>query len=532
MHQMRLLSASLVLAFGLSACGGSDSTSAPAVPVASASSGVLVDDLIAGATVFCDDNSNGVLDAGEKSAVTDSAGAYAFSSACSSQIASVAETGYDLTTLKAPKGQFIAPAGSGVVSPFTTLKVVSGLSDTEFQSVLSGLGLAGVDVTSFNPFSASTDSARATTAAAVAKVLADIAELSAGAGGSPAAAFRGAVAAIATQARSSTTPVFASETSLRALVNAAVSAGLEAGNKDSSGNAVWSASQLAAAVDLSTQGLTVLAQKTREAASLSAAKDLLSSSAVLTLVGSVDLSDSSAVAAAKTQLSDATELAKPQYIYLSGDSIEIVPLQGKEVTATMTQFESSAGLTLSGQTLASLEQVWLPLTATSLALPKGGADLVLGIEIENTATGGILQARLAGVTLSRDSEGTVKAMIDDAARLHLYLKTGTGIEIGTGTKAITDISAKILCSCDSGVGIDLQKIADGLRKNFPDNTSLIDKTLAETGTFRVRMVATGADMRRADGTRLGLSRIAVRTPGSSATAAEVGGVAIQGRVTF
>ena len=140
MHQMRLLSASLVLAFGLSACGGSDSTSAPAVPVASASSGVLVDDLIAGATVFCDDNSNGVLDAGEKSAVTDSAGAYAFSSACSSQIASVAETGYDLTTLKAPKGQFIAPAGSGVVSPFTTLKVVSGLSDTDFQAVLSGLG--------------------------------------------------------------------------------------------------------------------------------------------------------------------------------------------------------------------------------------------------------------------------------------------------------------------------------------------------------------------------------------------------------
>ena len=78
-------------------------------------------------------------------------------------------------------------------------------------------------------------------------------------------------------------PYFASEASLRAMVNAAVSAGLEAGNKDSSGNAVWSASQLAAAVDLSTQGLTVLAQKTREAASLSAAKDLLSSTAVLTL---------------------------------------------------------------------------------------------------------------------------------------------------------------------------------------------------------------------------------------------------------
>ena len=39
--------------------------------------------------------------------------------------ASVAETGYDLTTLKAPKGQFIAPAGSG--SPLSLLDTEAGV---------------------------------------------------------------------------------------------------------------------------------------------------------------------------------------------------------------------------------------------------------------------------------------------------------------------------------------------------------------------------------------------------------------------
>jgi len=107
MPRLRLLSASILLAFGLTACGGSDSTSSdastttPSTTVASASTGTLVDDLISGATVFCDTNDNGALDTGEESATTDSTGVYSFATACTAKIASVADTGIDLTTLKA-----------------------------------------------------------------------------------------------------------------------------------------------------------------------------------------------------------------------------------------------------------------------------------------------------------------------------------------------------------------------------------------------------------------------------------------------
>ncbi|MDQ5896385.1 MAG: hypothetical protein QG612_471 [Pseudomonadota bacterium] len=528
MPRLRLLSASILLAFGLTACGGSDSTSSeasvPPATIASAMAGTLVDDLIAGATVFCDTNDNGALDAGEESAITDSAGVYTFAAACTAQIASVAGTGTDLTTLKSLQGQLIGPAGTRVVSPLTTLKVVSKLSDADFAAVLTALGLSGVDVANFNPFAAGADPTLAKTTASLAKVLADIAELGASAGGDPAVAFKAAVGAVVSHARSSTTPAFASDESLKALVNAAVSAGLSAGNT------TWDATALAAAIDLATQGLSTLAKQTREAPSLSAARDLLSSTAVQAQIGSVDLKDSAAVAALKTKLADATEMSKAQYVYLKDDSVKIVPVAGSTVDASMTDFKS--GLNLTGQTLATLDYVWLPLSATSMALSSAGADLVLGIEIKNTTTGGILQARLTGVTLKPSSDGTVKATVGDDARLHMYLKTGTGIEVGTGKKAITDLSAKILCDCNQGVGIDLQKIASGLRTNFPDNTSLIDSVLTETGTFSVRMVAKGADMRQADGTRLGLSRIDVLTPGSGESAVHVGGVSITGKVTF
>lgn len=528
MHALRLLPASLVLAFGLSACGGSgDSTSSPTTPTtpaASASSGVLVDDLVVGATVFCDDNGNGALDGGELSAVTDSLGAYAFSAACSGRLASVAGTGYDLTTLKAPPGQFIAAAGSMVVSPFTTMKVVSGLSDAEFQTVLERLGLSGVDVATFDP---TKDSTRATTAAAIAKILVDIAELSADTGGNPAAAFRGAVAAVAEQVRGSGASVFASDSGLQTLVQAAALGGLREGNK---GRDTLDETALANAAQLAAQGLAAIAQQTRSAASLSAARDLISSNAVRTLISQVDLKDSTQVAAARTRLADTSALTAAQYVFVTGDQVQIAPVSGQLTTATLAQFQS--GLTLSGQTLATLDYVKLPIDATRLAIPKKGAGLTLGIEIENTTTGGILQARLSGVTLLRDETDRVRAQIESDAGLHLYMKTGAGIEIGTGATPFADLSSNILCSCSDGVGIDLQKLAAGLRKRFPDNTTLIDRVLTETGTFRVRMVGTGADLRQADGTRLGVSRITVRTPGSTATAAEVGGVSIQGRVTF
>ena len=134
MPQLRVLSASIVLALGLSACGGGGSsgpdssgqTTPP--PVASATQGTLVDDVIVGGTVFCDGNGNRVQDADESVAVTDDAGKYTFDKACFAEIVSVAGTGFDKTTLKAPKEILlvfkVAPSSSCTCSSSDTSIVI------------------------------------------------------------------------------------------------------------------------------------------------------------------------------------------------------------------------------------------------------------------------------------------------------------------------------------------------------------------------------------------------------------------------
>lgn len=535
MPQLRLLSASIVLALGLSACGGGgdSTTSTPdaGTPSASASAqqGVLVDDRIVGATVFCDGNENGVLDTDESSSTTDADGQYAFDKACFASILSAAGTGYDKTTLKVPKGQYKAKAGSSVVSPFTTMQAVSGLTDDEFKAVLAKLGLGGVDVANFDP---STDTARATTAAAIAKILNDISEIVAGAGGDPAAAFKAATVALATHLKNSTGTAFGSDTELSDLVGAAAEAGLKAGNKNSAGTAIWTDKALANAKSLATTGIATLAGNIKKRTSLVDALNDLSSGAAVNIIGDTDLEDDAKVAESRSKAGDTTEMGKAQYVFVEGDGVQVAPVTGVASNHTLAQF--ATGLNLSGQTLSTLSHVTLPLNSTALALPRNGAVVSLALEIENQGTGGLMQAAIDKVVLTRNANGTVSAAIRSDSKLHLYMQTTTsGIQIGTGTSPFegTDASS-LLANADSGLGIDLQKLADGMRKRFPDNTSLINKVLTEKGTFALKVVVADMDFRHADGTRLSTGKVAVKVPGSTAVAKRVGGIAVSGLVTF
>lgn len=535
MPQLRLLSASIVLALGLSACGGGgdSATSTPdaSTPNVSPSAlqGVLVDDLIVGATVFCDGNENGVLDADESSATTDAEGKYVFDKACFASILSTAGSGYDKSTLKIAKGQYKAKAGSAVVSPFTTMQAVSGLTDDEFKAVLVKLGLGGIDVATFDP---TKDVARATTAAAIAKILNDISEIVAAAGGDSAAAFKAATIAVAKHAQAASGTAFGSETDLGNLVSAAAEAGLVAGNKNSAGVAIWSDKALSNAKSLATTGITTLAGNIKRRASLADAIDDLSNSGAVNIVADTDLEDDDKVAESRGKAGDATELSKPQYVSVSGDLITVSPLTGAASNHTLTQF--ATGLNLSGQTLSTLSHLTLPLNGTTLALPRQGAVVSLALEIENQDTGGLMQAAIDKVVLTRNANGTVSATIHSDSKLHLYMQTTvSGIQIGTGAEPFdgTD-AAPLLANTDSGLGIDLQKLADGMRKRFPDNTSLINKVLTEKGTFALKVVVADMDFRHADGTRLSTGKVAVKVPGSTAVAKRVGGIAVSGRVTF
>lgn len=533
MPQLRLLSASIVLALGLSACGGGgDSPTATpeaGTPGASASAlnGVLVDDLIVGATIFCDGNDNGVLDAGESSATTDADGKYVFDKACFAPIVSTAGTGYDKSTLKAPKGQYKALAGSLVVSPFTTMRAVSGLTDAEFKAVLSKLGLDGVDVATFDP---TKDAARATTAAALAKILNDISEIVAAAGGDPVAAFKAATIAMAQHAKASTGTAFGSAADLSELVGAAADAGMSAGNKNSVGAAVWTDKALANAKSLAKAGIATLAGNIKRRTSLADALDDLSSGAAVNIIGDTDLEDDTKVAESRGRATDTVELGKPQYVSVSGDVVTVAPMAGAATDYTLSQF--ATGMRLPGQTLSTLSHVTLPLTATALALPRQGAVVALALEIENQTTGGLMQGAIDKVVLTRNTDGTVSAAIRSDSKVHLYLQTASGIQIGTGATPLEGVGTPLLTNGADGLGIDLQKLANGMRKQFPDNVSLINKVLTEQGTFAMKVIVNEMDFRHADGTRLGLGKVSVKVPGSDAVARKVSGIAVSGLVTF
>ncbi len=104
------------IAVGLGAGGGGGGGGGGAAT----SSGFVIDGYISGATVFRDENGNGLLDDGEARTTTDEQGA--FSGLGGDQNAPIVSVGgTDISTGLAFNGTLKAPAGSTVISPVTTL---------------------------------------------------------------------------------------------------------------------------------------------------------------------------------------------------------------------------------------------------------------------------------------------------------------------------------------------------------------------------------------------------------------------------
>jgi hypothetical protein len=123
--------AACVFAVLLSACGGGDAT-APGAG-ASRSTGFAIDGYLAGATILCDTNVNGVADTGEASVTTDSSGFFLFSPACTSALMATGGTNTD--TGLPFNGKLRAPAGASVITPLTSL-ITGGASDSVIKTLL------------------------------------------------------------------------------------------------------------------------------------------------------------------------------------------------------------------------------------------------------------------------------------------------------------------------------------------------------------------------------------------------------------
>ena len=98
---------------------GGASTGGGGVAGSTSTTGFVIDGYISGATVFRDENGNGVLDDGEVSTTTDAQGAFTLGGDLDAPIVSIG--GVDISTGLPFQGTLKAPAGSEAVTPLTTL---------------------------------------------------------------------------------------------------------------------------------------------------------------------------------------------------------------------------------------------------------------------------------------------------------------------------------------------------------------------------------------------------------------------------
>jgi serralysin len=129
--------------------------------------GVVEDGYISGATVFADANGNGKLDTGEASTKSDASGHFTLTGGSGTL---VAFGGSDILTGLAFTGTLMAPAGSVVLSPLTTLVVdlqAQGLTSAQAQqNVLAAFNLSpSISLTSLDTI-AGTDARDGASAAA------------------------------------------------------------------------------------------------------------------------------------------------------------------------------------------------------------------------------------------------------------------------------------------------------------------------------------------------------------------------------
>jgi len=123
--------------------------------------GIVSDGYISGATVFADQNGDGIWNTGEAKATTNASGDYSMLGGSGSI---VAMGGQDISTGLAFEGTFTAPKGSTTVSPLTTLvdQVIKsgGATSVEEASaqVASALGIdESIDLLTFDPIKTAND---------------------------------------------------------------------------------------------------------------------------------------------------------------------------------------------------------------------------------------------------------------------------------------------------------------------------------------------------------------------------------------
>lgn len=530
---------SIAVALAVTACGGGGSASVPP----SSSSGLAVDGYLSGSSVLCDTNNNGVADAGESKALTNSLGNFTFSPACASTIVIWGGTNSDGTGNF--KGLLKAPAGSTVATPLTSLMVSGGLTAAQ---VATALGLPdGTDVSKTDPV---TNAALHKKTLAMQQIIQQVANTLGGLAGTnnsdaiQAIYSQVAKAVASTLAANSTTPLVDTNGNVSSsLVSSIVKKSVEnvASTTDTAlatakaGIGTFSASRVAELISgaIVTQATTLVnvsdanlvAQATSLAANLTIANTATQSASLLASTSTANLTTLAEALTSNdiTKITDAANVLgvtlvnldkTSNYLSIVNDSIKL-----NATSYTLSQF-------LTGITLAAKpDTISFAYAMNGKPIPAGGSLVSVGLEMTETSTGRVLQVILDQVNLV-DTNGTLSVAVPAGAKLYAYGKTSK--DASANMTFSNDVANQLITTSGTSLEFNLTNVLNSIEsKAAAQPGSPFANLLNVKGTFTLKVLVSNMDIQSA--TTGAVKGLSVLVTGSDKS---ISGLGVEGKFTL
>lgn len=492
----------LAVTLALAACGGGSSHSPVAAtpgpvaetpapgPVAVPTSGKAVDGYLAGSTVFCDLNTNGIADAGEAKTTTDANGNFTFATGCTGTVVAIGgtdvATGYDF------KGTLTAPAGSTVVTPLTSLLADTGLTSAQLPALLNLA--AGTDVTKVDPADGNHNDLMRTTLA-VQQFMQQLANtLGTLAGSTDIAGLHAKVAKSLAAALLAApgTPLFGADGSVnQAVLQAAAKGAVNATLADAKyGKFTIGDADLAAAV-------SQIAEQSK---------------------AFLRASDADLKAAAKSLQNPNRPAVETKstvnYLALANDSLRI-----NDMPVTIANLAS-------GATISTPKTIELDFAIKGTPAIDTVANLALELK-EVGGQGRVLQVMIEKVDI-KNSSGQLSIAPEQSAKVYVYGHTGSGTDI---TLTLSDLGFKPLSVVNNSLTLNYASLVDKVLASVDTNTkTTAEKFTAISGKFDVKIAVEGLGVRTLDGTAP-LASTTVTVTGTHPTRS-VQGVGVAGSLTI
>ena len=443
----------------------------------------MIDGYVSGATVFCDANGNGELDAGEVSTTTNAVGGYSLTGGCDATV--IGHGGFNVDTGFAFNGKLATPKGSTVITPLTTMVATSPLTMEQFAESLSLL--PGTDITQINIADGQHQGLLKTTLA-VHQIIDGIVRIVASkGGGTDVKAVYGRVAkgfgnTLAQQPRG-TIQISPSGDFNSSLASALVKSlpdvqalGITAADFDAAINALIADAQtFAKASDAELLGLTRSLQNPANAP--------VNTSATSSYLNLVDES-----------------------VSFNGAKVSLADLKAG---ATIT------GLTTLGFNLSVTGAPAADVT-TSLAL-----ELVEQVPV---GVGRKLQLLIDQVQLKLNQANQLSVLIPAGAKVYAYGRAGNGTEINL---TLADLSFKPITVTGNGFSLNYSNMVNKVLASVSNTTATTaEKFVNIKGTFTVKVVMAKVNLRHSDATAFTNQVITVTNTPQSVTGAGFSGTLI------